>query len=125
LAQSESEVLEYKGNNTEPERIGKYVSALANSAAMLIKQFAYMIWGISDEKEVIGTKFHPETDKKGGSPFISWLEKMLDPKIIMEFKNLLVDGKHIVALVIHMNTGRLVAFRGERYIRSGSSLKNL
>lgn len=101
------------------------MSALANSAAMLSKQFAYMIWGISDKKEVIGTKFHPETEKKGGEPFISWLERMLDPKIFIEFKSLIVDDKPIVALVIHMTAGRPVAFNGERYVRSGSSVKNL
>lgn len=125
IAQSESEILEYKGNNTNPDRIGKYASALANSAAMLSKQFAYMVWGISDEKEIIGTTFYPESEKKGGEPFISWLERMLEPKIYIEFKSLLVDSKHIVALVIHMNAGRPVAFNGERYIRSGSSVKNL
>ena len=125
LAQSESEVLEYKSNNSDLNRIGKYVSALANSAAMLSKQFAYMIWGISDEKEIIGTKFYPESEKKGGEPFISWLERMLDPKIFIEFKDLTVDEKHIVALIIHMTAGRPVSFSGERYIRSGSSLKSL
>lgn len=57
IAQSESEILEYKGNNTDPDRIGKYASALANSAAMLSKQYAYIVWGISDEKQIIGTPF--------------------------------------------------------------------
>lgn len=125
LAQNESEVLEYKGNNSDPEKIGKYISALANSAAMLSKQFAYMIWGVSDEKEVIGTKFYPELEKKGGEPLISWLERMVDPRLFIDFKNLTIDGKHIVALSIHMTAGRPVAFHGSRYIRSGSSLKNL
>ena len=47
LSQSESEILEFKFNNEDPERIGKYVSALANSSALFGRQFSYMIWGKS------------------------------------------------------------------------------
>ena len=46
----ESELLEFKSNKIEPEKLGKYISALANSSAMLNKQFSYLIWGISDKK---------------------------------------------------------------------------
>lgn len=51
----ESELLEFKSNKIEPEKLGKYISALANSSAMLNKQFSYLIWGISDENA--GNKF--------------------------------------------------------------------
>ena len=44
----ESELLEFKSNKIEPEKLGKYISALANSSAMLNKQFSYLIWGISE-----------------------------------------------------------------------------
>ena len=50
-----SELLEFKSNKIEPEKLGKYISALANSSAMLNKQFSYLIWGISDENA--GNKF--------------------------------------------------------------------
>lgn len=53
----ESELLEFKSNKIEPEKLGKYISALANSSAMLNKQFSYLIWGISDDKKIIGTNF--------------------------------------------------------------------
>lgn len=35
LNKYEDEIIEYKVNNKDHERIGKYISALANSAAML------------------------------------------------------------------------------------------
>ena len=107
LTTNEDEIIEYKVNNTDHERIGKYISALANSSALLNRQFSYMIWGIEDEtKEIIGTKFYPKTQKiNGGEPFISWLEKLLDPRITITFEEYEIKGK--------------------RYIRSGSSLKNL
>ncbi|WP_449458401.1 ATP-binding protein [Streptococcus suis] len=126
LTRNEDEIIEYKVNNKDHERIGKYISALANSSAILNRQFSYLIWGIDDEtKEIIGTKFYPKTEKHGGEPFITWLERMLDPRITIQFEEYEIDEKHIVVLVIHMNAGRPVAFSGERYIRSGSSLKNL
>jgi len=125
LSKNESEILEFKLNNEDPERIGKYVSALANSSALLRKQFSYMIWGVTDEKVIFGTDFRPQSKKVGNEPFISWLEKLLDPRIIINFEGFEVDGLYVVILIIQMTVGRPVTFRGERYIRSGSSIKNL
>lgn len=126
LTRNEDEIIEYKVNNKDHERVGKYVSALANSSAILNRQFSYLIWGIDDNtKEIVGTKFYPKTEKHGGEPFITWLERMLDPRITIQFKEYDVNEKHVVVLVIHMNAGRPVSFSGGRYIRSGSSLKNL
>ena len=121
----ESEVLEYKIGNQDPERIGKYISALANSAAMLSKNYAYIVWGISDEKELEGTKFYPLPSKKGNEPLVTWLERGLDPRIVIRFEEIEFEDKHFVILIIQMNAGRPVAFFGERYIRSGSAIKNL
>lgn len=46
LNKNEDEIIEYKVNNKDHDRIGKYISALANSAAMLGQQFSYLIWGL-------------------------------------------------------------------------------
>ena len=122
----ESELLEFKSNKIEPEKIGRYISALANSSTMLNKQFSYLVWGISDEKEIIGTNFFPYSEKiNGGEPLISWLERNLDPRISIKFQEFKVENLRVVALIIHMTVGRPVTFKGVRYIRSGSSLKNL
>lgn len=126
LSQNESETLEFKRNNSNPENTGKYISALANSSAIFNQQLSFIIWGISDEKEIVGTDFYPESAKyNGGEPFISWLERMLDPRIVIDFENLTIEGKHLVVLIIHMTARRPVAFKGSRYIRSGSAVKNL
>ena len=76
LTKNEDEIIEYKVNNNDHERIGKYISALANSSAILNRQFSYIVWGVEDEtKEIVGTKFYPKTQKiNGGEPFISYLE---------------------------------------------------
>ena len=40
----ETEWAEFKENNSEPQEIGETISALANSAALEGKAFAYLVW---------------------------------------------------------------------------------
>ena len=44
----ETEWVEFKGDNAEPDEIGEYLSALANSAALHQKDAAYLVWGVED-----------------------------------------------------------------------------
>ena len=61
---SETEWLEFKHNNENPQQIGEYLSALSNSAALNNKQFGYIVWGIQDKThEIIGTQFKPKQAK--------------------------------------------------------------
>lgn len=48
----ETEWLEFKGNNADPQEIGEYLSALANSAAYNGKAFAYLVCGASRTKHI-------------------------------------------------------------------------
>lgn len=38
--------IEFKENNSNPEEIGEYLSALSNAAALNGKANAYLVWGI-------------------------------------------------------------------------------
>ena len=49
----ETEWVEFKINEAEPQVIGEYISALANSAALVGKAFAYLIWGVRDEDHAV------------------------------------------------------------------------
>ena len=54
----ETEWVEFKVNDAEPQDIGEYISALANAAALVGKAFAYLVWGVRDEDHaVVGTSF--------------------------------------------------------------------
>jgi len=44
----ETEWVEFKQNNDDPEMIGQRLSSLANTAALEGKTNAYLIWGIED-----------------------------------------------------------------------------
>ena len=60
----ETEWVEFKQNRAEPDEIGEYISALANSAALLGKVNAYLVWGVDNEShDIIGTTFKPGSKK--------------------------------------------------------------
>src|SRR5882757_4587448 len=73
LQHNESEFVEFKDSNTHPENIGQLISALANGAVLEQKDEAYLVFGISDARKVVGTSFDPETSRKGNMPFKNWL----------------------------------------------------
>ncbi len=56
---TETQWIELKHNNYEPNMIGKDISALSNSAAIHEKSYAYMLWGIDDTThEIVGTDYN-------------------------------------------------------------------
>ena len=58
--------VEFKHNNCEPNMIGEDISALANTATLNDRDYAYMIWGVDDTThEIIGTKVRLQMEKKG------------------------------------------------------------
>jgi ATP-dependent DNA helicase RecG len=63
---TETEWVEFKQNNKQPEEIGEHISALSNSAALCGKVNAYLVWGVDDKThKVVGTSFSPVTEKRG------------------------------------------------------------
>ncbi|MCD8106122.1 MAG: ATP-binding protein [Lachnospiraceae bacterium] len=48
---NEEEWFEFKENWYEPAGIGEYISSLSNTAAMLGKDQAYLIWGITNDNK--------------------------------------------------------------------------
>jgi predicted HTH transcriptional regulator len=122
----EGEWFECKKSKAEPQEIGEYVSALANSAALSGKAFGYLIWGIEDETHrIVGTKFSPSSTKIGNEELESWLLRLLTPKIHIHFSEITVDGLPVVVLEIGRASRRPVQFQGKEFIRIGSYKKNL
>src|SRR5206468_13113385 len=79
----ETEWVEFKHNNDNPEEIGEYLSALANSAALHRQPFGYIVWGIENgTHNILGTTFKPRTRKgKGNEDLEPWLARHLSPRI--------------------------------------------
>jgi predicted HTH transcriptional regulator len=122
----ETEWVEFKCNNDNPEEIGEYISALANSATLCGKVNAYVTWGIdNDSHNLVGTTFRPSQTKKGNEELENWLLHLLQPRIHFRFIEFDVDGKHISMIEIPCAAHQPVQFQGIEYIRVGSYKKKL
>lgn len=118
--------IEFKHNNKDPEKIGEYISALSNSAALEGKSHAYMIWGLDDDThDIVGTDFNPHTSKIGNEELESWLLRLLSPKVLFVFYELEQEVGRTTILEIERATDKPVQFKGTEYIRIGSYKKNL
>lgn len=123
---AETEWVEFKHNNDNPEEIGEYLSALANSAALMGKVNAYMVWGIDNQThDLLGTHFRLAHCKVGNEELESWLLRQLTPKINFRFHELMVDGLPVVLMEIGAAFRHPVRFKTTEYIRIGSYKKKL
>ena len=83
---NETEWIEFKEDNKDPNLIGEYISALSNSAALNNRPNAYIIWGVNDKThKIVGTTFEPSRSKRGNEKLDNWLLRMLEPKIDYRF----------------------------------------
>ncbi|MGD0962207.1 MAG: ATP-binding protein [Methylomonas sp.] len=122
----ETEWVEFKHNNDDPQLIGEYISALANSAALLGKQAAYVVWGVADEDHyLLGTEFKPSMARHKQQELENWLLQKIVPKIHFQFLEFIVNDQSFVILEISPANQTPVQFDGVEYIRVGSYTKKL
>ena len=118
--------VEFKQNNSDPQEIGEYVSAIANSAALEAKDAGFVVWGIRDgDHEIVGTTFDPASKKKGNEELDPWLTRLLDPHVNFQWGRVDLDQGTVVVLRIDCATSHPVKFSGVEYIRVGSYKKPL
>ena len=119
----ETEWIEFKEGNSDPEQIGRDISALANSAAYLGREFAYKLWGVEDASHTLcGTCFNPLSKKaKGNQDLQIWLKRMLSSNANFDFEVIEIDGTRFVVAKIKAASGQPVFFEKRAYIRIGSS----
>ena len=124
---AETEWLEFKRNYYEPEQIGQYLSALANSACLGGRSSGYLVFGIDDEThEVVGTEFDPYTTKaKGNQDLLPWLGASLQPNTGFEvYLPDHPDGR-VILFEIGPARDQPVSFRKTAYVRVGGSKTEL
>lgn len=123
---TEVEWVEFKCNNQNPEEMGEYLSALANAAALLRKDRAYIVWGIEDvTHKVVGTTFKPRQTKKGNEELKNWLGRLLQPRLDFRVHEFAHEGKLVVLFEVPAASHTPVRFSGEEFIRVGSYKKKL
>jgi ATP-dependent DNA helicase RecG len=128
----ETEWLEFKTSQCVPQVLGEYLSALANSAALVGRPRAYLVFGIEDGTHaVVGATFDPaaETvkgkDGRGNQLLQLWLSVGLQPNVGFEIYPFEYQGKRVVLFEIKPATDRPVCFNGTAYIRDGTSKTEL
>ena len=118
---SETEWVEFKVNNTNPQQIGEYLSALSNSAALHEKEFGYLIYGVENiTHKFVGTNFQPKKEKRGNQELENWLATQLDPRIDFRIHEFQFEEKSFVIFEIDAASGVPVKFKNIAYIRVGS-----
>ena len=94
--------VEFKHNNDDPKMIGEDISALANTAALKDRDFAYMVWGVDDSShDIIGTSVRLPLQKKGNEELENWLRHQLSTNANFEFLETEIDGNHIELIRIY------------------------
>ena len=122
----ETEWSEFKVNYGESHAVGRYISALANGAALHGKTHAYMLWGVENgTHSVVGTDFSPATAKKGNEPHETWLLRLLSPRIDFHFYEVTADERRVILLEIDRASRQPVAFEGVEFIRVDDTTKKL
>lgn len=123
---TETEWLEFKGGGCSPERIGQYLSALANSARLVGQPSGYLVFGVTDgTHEVKGTEFDPARTKSKGQALGVWLANNLSPDPGFEVEVVDHPEGRVVVFRVGPARGRPVRFRGTAYVRIGASTTEL
>jgi len=121
----EIEWFEFKENLNNSDDIGEYISALSNAATLHDKNQAYLIWGVNDAHEIVGTSFDFSADKIGGEELENWLRRLLSDNANFSFHKLEIDNKPVNMLIIYSAIYQTVKFKNIDYIRVGSYKKKL
>lgn len=123
----ETEWVEFKHNNADPQMIGEYVSALSNSAALHRKPAAYILWGIDDSThQVVGTSFKPRNTKVAGQELENWLTNQVVPQVDVRIHEFAYsDDQPMVLFEIRPAARTPVRIGDTEYIRVGSYKKKL
>lgn len=122
----ETEWVEFK-TNPDWEKLGKYISALANSAALLEKECGYIVYGVEDkDHKVVGTSAHFAGAKHKQQEVQSWLQQKLSPKTEFQaFEFDTQEGIPVLMIQIPAANHVPVKFDGVEWVRVGSYTKKL
>ena len=122
----ETEWVEFKQNNFNPDKIGEYISALSNSACLHKKDYGFLVFGIENSTHnVVGTLFKPKEFKIGNEELENWLHKFLEPSTDFRVFETNHNGKQVVIFQIDPTYNTPIKFKNVAYIRIGSYKRKL
>ena len=127
LRQAEDEVVEFKTaeNQYDRDKLGRYFSALSNEANLRDKDFAWMLLGVSNDRQLVGTSFlDSETSILGLKHEIA--NNATGNLTYREIVPIEIDGKRILIFKIPASPHNIVTYwKRIAYGRDGESLAPL
>ncbi len=127
LQNSEAEVLEFKEAKQDFDfrKLGKYFSALSNEANLLGRDEAWLIFGIKDDKSIVGTNYRSNSDSLHGlkNEIANKISNRITFKEIYEIQT--DDGRVILFQIPSAPRGLPISWEGHYYGRDGESLSPL
>jgi predicted HTH transcriptional regulator len=123
---NETEWVEFKENKFDPNDAAEYASALANAAMLADRDRAFLVFGVQDKTHApVGTNVFLKKEKIGGENFENWINRVIEPRLMIEIIDFECDGKRFALLAIEPSYDRPVAFKKVAYIRIGENKKKL
>ena len=118
--------VEFKSGDADVVRIGKNISAIANSSRLHDREVGYIVWGIDDaDHTIVGTKFDLDRLKHKGQEASIFLATMLDPRVNFKFHVVDHHDGRCALLEIPAANHAPVKFQHVPYVRVGSSTTKL
>ncbi len=100
------------------EDLGKYVCAMANTAAVKRAPYIYAFWGIDEITKSL-------TDTIFDLPNLQEIANHLSANADFFIQKLVIEGKRVVVLEVQRAYRNTIQYDGIEYIISGNTLKNL
>jgi len=127
LNNNETEVLEFKEAKSDFDfrKLGKYFSALSNEANLLDKNEAWLLFGVKDDKTIVGTQYRRDKDQLHSlkNEIANKTSSRITFKEIYEVET--EYGRVIMFQIPSAPIGLPVSFEGHYYGRDGESLNAL
>lgn len=123
-ATTEKEVLEFKQAKTQfsNDKLGEYFSALSNEANLKNQQSAWLLLGVDNDRNVVGTRAYPTEAELGN------IKKLIADQMTARLTFIEIhEVEHLRGRVLLMEIppapqGMPIAYQGHYYGRDGSSL---
>lgn len=123
---NETEWIEFKENNLDPQRTGELISGLSNSANIHNESFGYLVFGVRDsDHKIVGTSIDISSTKYGAEDIEHWWAKMLTPRVSFRIYPFIYKDKNIVIIEVPATIDTPVSFSGTEFIRIGSITRQL
>ncbi len=122
-AATESECLEFKAAKTsfDSDSFGRYVTALANTAAFKRQSAAYLVFGVDDKThEVVGSCAYDSKEKQNAA--LRLLAQSACPNVLIDFATVTAANGRLATIVTVRPARTAVSWKGHYWWRTGESV---